>query len=194
MSLVSWKTFSCYSVFQTSLALEEWSRLPPSSTPSSDTCTWRSQWDCPLEPAFFVIKSVNKVNLWVVEARSLLLRNGIRDQNLGSWCTHCPWGTFHSSPKEGQCKKMFKVPHSCTYFICYKLMLKILQAMLQWYVTREFADLQDGFRKSRGTRDQIANACWIIEKTREFQKNLYFCYIQYGKAFDYVDHNKLENS
>lgn len=50
------------------------------------------QWDCPLEPAFFVIKSVDKVNLWVVEARSLLVRNGIRDQNLGSWCTHCPWG------------------------------------------------------------------------------------------------------
>ena len=73
-------------------------------------------------------------------------------------------------------------------------MLKILQAMLQWYVTREFADVQDGFRKGRGTRDQIANACWIIEKTREFQKNLYFCYIEYGKAFDYVDHNKLENS
>ena len=87
------KTFSCcYSVFQTSLALKEWSRLPPSSTPSSATCTWRSQWDCPLEPAFFVIKSVNKVNLWVVEARSLLVRNGVRDQNLGSWCTHCPWG------------------------------------------------------------------------------------------------------
>lgn len=93
MSLVSWKTFSCcHSVFQTSLALEEWSRLPPSSTPSSATYTWRSQWDCPLEPAFFVIKSVDKVNLWVVEARSLLVRNGIRDQNLGSWCTHCPWG------------------------------------------------------------------------------------------------------
>ena len=93
MSLVLWKTFSCcHSVFQTSLALDEWSRLPPSSTPSSATYTWRSQWDYPLEPAFFVIKSVDKVNLWVVEARSLLVRNGIRDQNLGSGYTHCPWG------------------------------------------------------------------------------------------------------
>ena len=68
---------------------------------------------------------------------------------------------------------------------------KILQTRLQQYVNREHPDVQAGFRKGRGTRDQIANIHWIIEKTREFQKNTYFCYIVYGKAFDCVDHNKL---
>ena len=70
-------------------------------------------------------------------------------------------------------------------------MLKILQARLQQYVNWELPDVQAGFRKGRGTRDQIANICWIIEKAREFQKNIYFCFIDYAKAFDCVDHNKL---
>ena len=70
-------------------------------------------------------------------------------------------------------------------------MLKLLQARLQQYVNRELPDVQAGFRKGRGTRDQIANICWIIEKAREFQKNIYFCFIDYAKAFDCVDHNKL---
>ena len=70
-------------------------------------------------------------------------------------------------------------------------MLKIFQARLQKYVNRELPDVQAGFRKGRGTRDQIANICWIIEKAREFQKNIYFCFIDYDKAFDCVDHNKL---
>ena len=73
-------------------------------------------------------------------------------------------------------------------------MLKILQARLQQYVNHELPDVQAGFRKGRGTRDQIANICWIIEKARVFQKNIYFCFIDYAKAFDCVDHNKLENS
>ena len=73
-------------------------------------------------------------------------------------------------------------------------MLKILQARLQQYVNHELPDLQAGFRKGRGTRDQIANICWIIKKAKEFQKNIYFCLIDYTKAFDCVDHNKLENS
>ena len=73
-------------------------------------------------------------------------------------------------------------------------MLKILQARLQKYVNRELPDVQAGFRKGRGTRDQIANICWIIEKAREFQKIIYFCFIDYAKAFDCVDHNQLENS
>ena len=72
-----------------------------------------------------------------------------------------------------------------------KVMLKILQARLQQYVNHELPDVQAGFRKGRGTRDQIANIHWIIEKAREFQKNIYFCFIDYTKAFDYVDHNKL---
>ena len=70
-------------------------------------------------------------------------------------------------------------------------MLKILQVRLQQYVNRELPDVQAGFRKGRGTRDQIANICWIMEKAREFQKNIYFCFIDYAKAFDCVDHNKL---
>ena len=73
-------------------------------------------------------------------------------------------------------------------------MLKILQARLQQYVNCELPDVQAGFRKGRGTRDQIANICWIMEKAREFQKNIYFCFIDYAKAFDCVDHIKLENS
>ena len=73
-------------------------------------------------------------------------------------------------------------------------MLKILQARLQQYVNHELPDVQDGFRKGRGTRDQVTYICWIIKKAREFQKNIYFCFIDYAKAFDCVDHNKLENS
>ena len=72
-----------------------------------------------------------------------------------------------------------------------KVMLKIPQAMLQQYINCEHPDVQAGFRKGRGTRDQIANICWIIEKAREFQENIYFCFIDYAKAFDCVDHNKL---
>ena len=70
-------------------------------------------------------------------------------------------------------------------------MLKILQARLQQYVNHELPDIQAGFRKGRGTRDQIANICWIIEKAKEFQKNIYFCFIDYAKFFDCVDHNRL---
>ena len=73
-------------------------------------------------------------------------------------------------------------------------MLKILQARLQQYVNRELPDVQAGFRKGRGTGDHIANIRWIMEKAREFQTNIYFCFIDYAKAFDCVDHNKLENS
>ena len=73
-------------------------------------------------------------------------------------------------------------------------MRKILQARLQQYMNGEIPNVEAGFIKGRGTRDQIANIRWIIEKAREFQKNIYFCFIDYAKAFDYVDHNKVENS
>ena len=78
-------------------------------------------------------------------------------------------------------------------YLTSKVMLKILQARLQQYMNGELPDVQAGFRKGRGIRDQIANICWIIEKAREFQKNIniYFCFIDYAKAFDCVDHNKL---
>ena len=75
-----------------------------------------------------------------------------------------------------------------------QVMLKILQARLQQYMKRELPDVQAGFKKGRGTRDQIAYIRWIMEKAREFQKNIYFCFIDYAKAFDCVDHNKLEDS
>ena len=88
---------------------------------------------------------------------------------------------------------MLKLPHSGTQQHTSKVMLKILQARLQQYVNRELPDVQAGFRKGRGTRDQIANIRWIMEKTREFQKNIYFCFIDLRLSFC-VDHNKLENS
>ena len=97
--------------------------------------------------------------------------------------------SFHSSPKEGQChcsnyRTIVIISHAS------KVMLKILQARLQWYMNCDLPNVQTRFRKGRGTRDQIAS-CWIIEKTREFQKNIYFCFIDYAKAIDCVDHNKL---
>ena len=96
--------------------------------------------------------------------------------------------SFHSIPKKGNAKECSNyrtialISHAC------KVMLKILQARLQQYVNCERPDIQAGFRKGRGTRDQIANICWIMEK---FQKNIYFCFIDYAKAFDCVGHNKL---
>ena len=75
-----------------------------------------------------------------------------------------------------------------------KVMIKILQVRLQQYLDRDLPDVQTGFRKVRGTRDQIANICWIMEKAREFKKNIYFCFLAYAKAFDCVDHHKRENS
>ena len=86
---------------------------------------------------------------------------------------------------------MLKLPHNALISHASKVMLKILQARLQQYMNRELPDVQAGFRKGRGTRDQIANIRWIMEKAREFQKNSYFCFIDYAKAFHCVDHNKL---
>ena len=95
---------------------------------------------------------------------------------------------FHSNPKEGQCQRMFKLPHDCTHCTIIlishasKVMIKILQVRLQQYVNWELSDVQAGFRKGRGTRDQIANICWIIEKAGECQRNIYFCFIDSVKA------------
>ena len=94
-------------------------------------------------------------------------------------------------PKKGNAKKCSNYCIIALISHSSKVMLKILQARLQQYVNRELPDVQAGFRKGRGTRDQIANICCIIEKAREFQKNIYFCFIDYTKAFDCVDHNKL---
>ena len=99
--------------------------------------------------------------------------------------------TFHSNPKERQAKEGSNYHTIALISHASKVMLKILQARLQQYVNHELPDVQAGFRKSRGTRDQIANIRWIIETAREFQKNIYFCLIGYAKVFDCVDHNKL---
>ena len=94
--------------------------------------------------------------------------------------------SFHSNAKEcSNYHTIALISHAG------KVMLKILQARLQQYVNRELPDVQAGFRKGRGTRDQIANIHWIIEKAREFQKNIYFCFIDIIKVFDCIDHNKL---
>ena len=99
--------------------------------------------------------------------------------------------SFHSSPKERQCQRMLKLLIIALISHASKVILSFLQARLQQYMNHELPDVQAGFRKGRGTRDQIANISWIIEKAREFQKNIYFCFIDYAKAFDCVDHNKL---
>ena len=99
--------------------------------------------------------------------------------------------SFQSNPKKGNAKECSNYRTIALISHASKVMLKILQARLQQYVNHELPDVQAGFRKGRGTRDQIANICWIIEKATEFQKNIYFCFIDYVKAFDCVDHNKL---
>ena len=97
-------------------------------------------------------------------------------------------------PKKGNAKEFSNYHTIALISHTSKVMLKILQTRVQQYVNQELPDVQAGFRKSRGTRDQTANICWIIEKAREFQKNTYFCFMDYAKAFGHVDHNKLENS
>ena len=99
--------------------------------------------------------------------------------------------SFHSIPKKGNTKEC---SNCCTIALtshASKVMLKILQVRLQQYMNQELPDVKTEFRKGRGTRDQIANIHWIIEKAREFQKNVYFCFIDYAKAFDCVDHHIL---
>ena len=106
-----------------------------------------------------------------------------------------PWdwkrSVFIPIPKKGNAKECSNYHTIALISHTSKLMFKILQARLEQYVNCELPDVQTGFRKGRGTRNQIANICWIIRKAREFQKNIYFCFIDYDKAFDSVDHNKL---
>ena len=111
--------------------------------------------------------------------------------------------TTQQWPKDWKRSVFIPVPKKCNAKECSnyctvglisharKVMLKILQTRLEQYVNREFPDVQAGFRKDKGTRYHIVNICWIIKKAREFQKNIYFCFIDYTKAFDCVDHNKL---
>ena len=99
---------------------------------------------------------------------------------------------FIPVPKKGNIQTTTQLYSSHT--LAKKVMLKILQTRFQQYMNHELPDVQAGFKKGRGTRDQIANIHWITKKVRKFQKNIYFCFIDYAKVFDYVDHNNLENS
>ena len=107
------------------------------------------------------------------------LKNSAADNRIGE-------GQFSFKTKERKCQTMFKLPYNCTHFTSSMIIPKILQVRLQHYMNRELPDVQAGFRKGRGTRDQIANICWIIEKARGF-----FCFMDCSNAFDCVDHNKL---
>ena len=99
--------------------------------------------------------------------------------------------SFHFNSKERQCQRMFSLLHIAVISHTSKVMLKILQARLQQYMNCELSGVQAGFRKGRATRDKIANIHWIMEKAREFQKDIYFYFINCAKAFDRVDHNKV---
>ena len=110
------------------------------------------------------------------------------------WLQHWKRSIFIPIPKKGNAKECSNYHRIALISHASKAMLKILQDRLQQYVNHELPDVQAGFRKDRGTRDQIANICWIVEKARKFKKNIYFCFIDYGKAFDCVVHNKRENS
>ena len=107
------------------------------------------------------------------------------------WPQYWKRSVFVPIPKKGNAKECSDYYTIALISHTSKLMLKIIQDSLQQYMNRELPDVQAGFRKDRGTRDQIANILWIIEKAREFQKNIYFCFIDYAKAFDCVDQNKL---
>ena len=107
------------------------------------------------------------------------------------WPQYWKRSVFIPIPKKGNAKESSNYHTIALISHTSKVMLKILQARLQQYVNHELPDVQAGFQKGRGTRDQIANIRWIIEKAREFQKNIYFCFIDYAQAFDCVDHNKL---
>ena len=117
------------------------------------------------------------------------------------------FGNLSSGHRNGKCQVLFqsqkngmpKKVQTTTQLIVLishasKVMLKILQARLQQYMNWELPDNQAGFRKGRGTRDQITNICWIIKKSREFQKNIYFCFIDYAKTFDWVDNNNVDHN
>ena len=113
--------------------------------------------------------AVSNPERWCCESAALNMPANLENSTVAMWLEKV---SFHSNPKERQCQRMLKLPHNCTHLTASKVMLKILQARLQQYVNCELPSVQVEFRKARGTRDQIANICWIIEKAREFQKNI----------------------
>ena len=152
-------------------------------------------WGCPLIHAF--IKTYRIVHLaelfQILKDDAVKVLHSICQQIWKTqwWPQDWKRSVFIQISKKGNAKECSN--HCTVVLISHtsKVMLKILQARLQQYLNQELPDVQAGFRKGRGTRDQIANIHWIIEKAREFQKNIYFCFIDFAKAFDCVDHNKL---
>ena len=136
----------------------------------------------------------NPVELFqILKDEAVKLMHSVCQQiwKIQQWPQDWKRSVFISIPKKGNAKEC---SNYCTIALIShtsKVMLKILQASLQQYMHHELPDVQTSFRKGRGTRDQIANICWIIKKARDFQKNIYFCSIDYAKVFDCVDHNKL---
>ena len=155
---------------------------------------------CPLLlPSFLIIPPRTLEVQWshhihceVDMGQNVNLYQNTTSADLTFWLVdHTGKASFHSKPKEGNAKECSDYCTIALISHASKVVFKILQARLQQYVNRELPDVLAGLRKGRGTRDQIANICWIITKAREFQKNIYFCFIDYAKAFDCVDHNKL---
>ena len=129
-----------------------------------------------------------KFKRWCCESAALNMPPNLEDSAVATGLEKV---SFHSNPKEDNVKECSDYCTIALISHASKVMLKILQARFQYYVNYELSDVQPGFRKGRGTRDQIARIHWIIEKASKFQKNIYFCFIDYAKAFDCVDYNKL---
>ena len=137
---------------------------------------WNSSW------------AVSNPERWCCESAALNMPGNVENSSMATGLERV---SFHSNPKERQNQRCSNYHAIALISHDSKVMLKILQGRLQQYVNCEIPDVQAGFRKGRGTRDEISNIRWIIEKARKFQKNIYFCFIDYTKAFDCVDHNKL---
>ena len=156
-----------------------------------------------LEPVCCSMSSNKTIFLFQLSSIPVELFQILKDDTVKVLHSICKFGKLSSGhrtekrsvfipiPKKGNAKECSNYRTIAHIAHASKVMLKILQARLQQYVNHELSDVQAGFRKGRGTRDQIANIRWIMEKAREFQKNIYFCFIDYVKAFDCVDHNNL---
>ena len=129
----------------------------------------------------------------ILKDNAVKVLHAIRQQiwKTQQWPQDWKRSVFIPIPKKGSVKECSNYHTIALISHASKVMLKILQASLQQYMNHEIPDVQTGFRKGRGSRAQIANICWIIEKARKFQKNIYFCFIDYAKAFDWLDHNQL---
>ena len=148
-------------------------------TPSPQLCP---QW-CFLRPTWLHSSwAISNPKRWCCESAALSMPANLENSAVATGLEKV---RFHCNPKERQYERMLKLPHNCSHLT----LLKILQARIQKYMNHELPDAQAVFRKDRGTRDQIANICWIIEKARELQKNIYFCFIDYAKVFVWITIN-----